>query len=89
MATIEIPSYDEMAQKLRAYRDNVRYFIENYALLEKEFLGEYVAIDQHKVVDHDKDLIELRQRLQKHGDISHIAIRKIETEKIDLLLLCN
>jgi len=47
------------------YERNWSWFRENYEKLVKEFDGEFVAIYEQKVVDHDKELSELIERMRE------------------------
>ena len=50
-----------------------------YAMLQANYLGEYVAVHGERVVDHDRDVVQLEQRvIERFGDIE-ILIAPITT----------
>lgn len=55
-------------------------FLRLHPSLKREYLGEYVAIYQEKLVDHDPDLIELIQRREQRYPDEVVLIRQVLVE---------
>jgi len=50
-----------------------------YADLQKQYLGQFVAVHEQQMVDHDQDVLQLEQRIvERFGDIA-ILIAPITT----------
>lgn len=62
--------------------DDSRWLTENYDQVRKDYAGEYVAVHKEDVVDHDEDLIKLRDRVKG----SPVVIRYIYRKKPHLIL---
>lgn len=69
-------SDDNILQKLKTYRDDLEWFQHNYHELKKQYKGEYVAIEDEKVIAHDEDLEKVLMDL-KGKDMSKILIEHI------------
>jgi glutamyl-tRNA reductase len=53
-------------------------FRARHAELLKRYLGEYVAVHEGNVVDHDKDLSALHQRIRhRYGQHTPVLLRKV------------
>ena len=55
MAIVYHPQQQEDADKLEKFNRNFQWFRDNYKDLYKKYKGEYVAINDSKVIDHDVD----------------------------------
>lgn len=54
-------------------------FWQMYADLQKLYLGQYVAVHEQQMVDHDQDILRLEQRVvERFGDIA-ILIAPVTT----------
>ena len=53
--------------------------------LVKKFLGQYVAIYQGRLVDHDDDPVVLHQRIEKHYPATTVLSRKVQKEAVPVL----
>jgi hypothetical protein len=62
--------------------DDSRWLTENYEQVRKDHAGEYVAVHKAHVVDHDEDLVKLRDRVKR----SPVVIRYIYRKKPHLIL---
>jgi len=62
--------------------DDSRWTIENYDDLRKRYGEEYIAVRNRQVIDHDEDLIKLRDRVRN----TPAVIRYIYSEKPHLIL---
>ncbi len=80
---------DLIREAVRIYLDRVarekiraetRAFYEVYEQLRQQYLGEYVALHNGKVVDHDVDLHTLHQRVRRRYRHVPVLIRQV-TEK--------
>jgi len=52
----------------------------------KEFDGEFVAIDEQKVMDHNKELSELIERIREKYPRKNVFIDFVSSEKLMLIL---
>jgi len=68
------------------YERNWSWFRENYEKLVKEFDGEFVAICEQKVVDHDKELSDLMKRIREKYPGENVFIDFVSSEKLTLIL---
>lgn len=56
-----------------------------YTDLQKQYLGEYVAVHEEQVVDHDQDVLRLEQRVvDRLGDIAILIAPVTTSAKRDL-----
>ena len=73
--------------ELQAFERNTKWFQENYEKLRKQFAGEYVAVNEGKVVSHDKDARVLIKELRKqYGDIGAFVVEFVSKSKMELIL---
>jgi hypothetical protein len=69
------------------FERNMKWFHDNYEKLKAEYAGEYVAIDEGRVVGHDRDARVLIKRLrERHEDIGAFVIEFVSKEKMELIL---
>ena len=57
-----------------------RAFRSMHAELVKEYAGQYVAIHDGKVVDHDEDFQSLHNRIRQHFGRRPVLLRRVETK---------
>jgi Family of unknown function (DUF5678) len=56
--------YDE----LKKFKKNVQWFNNNYDTLKQGYKGEFVVVDNGRVIDHDTDVYTLSNRIKaKYG----------------------
>jgi len=79
---------ESLLYTLSKYEENSRWIRERYDELKKRFVGEWVAVLEGKIVDHDKDLKSLVKRLRgKYPDrYEQIAVEYIAVKEIELIL---
>lgn len=72
-------------EMLSTFKENNRWIIDNYDQLAGKFKDEWVAIMNLTVLDHDKDLKKLVDRIKaKHlSNYTQIAVDYISTEEIE------
>lgn len=58
--------------------DEIQAYIKMHPRLKKKYLGEWVAIHEHKLIDHDTDYAALYQRVQQKYKRSAVLIRQVE-----------
>lgn len=77
-----------LVQSLCRYEENVRWINGHYEKLKQKFNDEWVAVMEKKVVDHDKDLSRLIERLRRtYGEVyDEAAIEYVSRKEIDLIL---
>ncbi|MCC5997573.1 MAG: DUF5678 domain-containing protein [Thermofilum sp.] len=68
------------------YDKNWSWFMKHYEELVEKFDGEFVAIYQQKVVDHDKNLRSLMKRIRKKYPLSRVLVEFVSKEKLALIL---
>jgi len=68
------------------YDKNWSWFMKHYEELVEKFDGEFVAIYQQRVVDHDKNLRSLMKRIRKKYPLSRVLVEFVSKEKLALIL---
>lgn len=77
----EVLYYKEL-QELKKFNNDLRWFQDNYENLKKQFRGEYVAVKDARVVDHEKDYHLLLKKLKRtYPDIRNLVIEYINEQK--------
>ena len=59
---------------------------EHYNELVEKFDGEFVAIHEQKVVDHDKEISPLMERIGKKCSLKQVLVDFVSKEKLALIL---
>lgn len=62
------------------------WFKKNYSKLVGKFDGEYVAVFERRVVDHDKDLGRLVRRVREKFPFDRVLVDFVSREKVVLVL---
>ena len=72
-----------MAEKLSNFKENNRWIIDNYDELAGKFKDEWVAVMNLAVLDHDKDIKKLVERVKNKYvcDYKQIAVEFISVEE--------
>jgi len=65
---------------------NWEWFKKNYARLVRRFDGEYVAVFERGIVDHDKDLGRLARRVREKFPFDRVLVKFVSKEKVVLVL---
>jgi hypothetical protein len=67
------------------FKENNRWIIDNYDNLTSKFKNEWVAVKNLAILDHDKNLKKLVDRIkaQHLGDYKQIAVDFISTEELE------
>jgi hypothetical protein len=60
--------------------------MEHYEELVERFDGEFVAVYQQRVVDHDKDIGSLMKRIRKKYPLGQVLVEIVSKEKLALIL---
>ncbi|MEM2941662.1 MAG: DUF5678 domain-containing protein [Thermoproteota archaeon] len=68
------------------YERNWSWFRENYGELVKKFDGEFVAIYEQNIVDHDKELSNLMERIREKYPGENVFVDFVSREKLMLIL---
>ncbi|MCL4266375.1 MAG: hypothetical protein KJ069_24435 [Anaerolineae bacterium] len=70
----------------QARRDKIRremaWYQQSHAALKTSYLGEHVAIHEGQVVDHDKDVAALAQRIRQRYGRMPILITQITADPV-------
>jgi hypothetical protein len=65
---------------------NWSWFEKHYDELVEKFDGEFVAVYEQKVVDHDKELNALMKRIKSKYSADRIFVDFVSSEKLTLIL---
>ena len=68
------------------YERNWSWFIEHYEELVERFDGEFVAVYQQRVVDHDEDIASLMKRIRKKCPLSQVLVEFVSKEKLAFII---
>ena len=73
---------------LSEYEDNVRWISKHYDELKKRFKDEWIAVLNKAVIDHDRKLVTLIERLRKeYSEVyNEIAVDYVTVKEIELIL---
>lgn len=86
--SLVIQKMESVSAVLSKYEDNVRWISKHYDGLKKTFKDEWVAVLDKTVIDHDRKLVRLVERLRKkHSEIyNEIAVEYVTVKEIELIL---
>lgn len=86
--SLVIQKMESVSTVLSKYEDNVRWISKHYDGLKKTFKDEWVAVLNKIVIDHDRKLVKLVERLRKkHSEVyNEIAVEYIAAKEIELIL---
>jgi len=77
----------EYKKEFQTFVKNMRWFQSNYEKLRRLYAGQYVAVNDGKVVTHGDDARALIEKLRgEYGDIGAFVIEFVSKEKIELIL---
>lgn len=65
---------------------NWSWFEDHYEELVKKFDGEFVAIHEQRVVDHDGDVSALMKRIEAKYSADRVFVDFVSSEKLTLIL---
>jgi hypothetical protein len=73
---------------LSRYEENVKWLSRHYDRLKMKYKDEWVAVLNKTVVDHDRELARLVERLRKKypDAYSEIAVEYVTVREIELIL---
>lgn len=79
---------ESVVAMLSRYEENVKWISKHYEELKKRFRDEWVAVLKEAVVDHDRELARLVERLRKkHPEAyNEIAVEYVTAKEIELIL---
>ncbi len=79
---------ESVVAMLSRYEENVKWLSKHYEELKKRFRDEWVAVLKEAVVDHDRELARLVERLRKkHPEAyNEIAVEYVTAKEIELIL---
>ncbi len=71
-----------MTERFSSFKENNRWIIDNYDKLSSKYIDEWVAVMNLAVLDHDKDIRKLVDRIKAKyvGDYKQIAVEYISNE---------
>ncbi|MGQ9782342.1 MAG: DUF5678 domain-containing protein [Nitrososphaeria archaeon] len=65
---------------------NWSWFEKHYDELVKKFGGEFVAVHEKRVIDHDKELSALMKRIESKYPADCVFVDFVSSEKLTLIL---
>jgi len=73
---------------LSRYEENAKWISRHYEELKKKFMDEWIAVLNGAVVDHDRELSRLVERLRKRypKNYNEIAVEYVTAKEIELIL---
>jgi predicted DNA-binding protein (UPF0278 family) len=80
------PKLSEYLVLFDVHESNREWFEENYDALVEEFDGRFVAIYDRGVVDSDRDLDELIERVEVDFPLEKVSVEYVSRDKIQLIL---
>ena len=81
-----VENYLREQQRAKLDRE-ITSFQSMHAMLKQEYLGEWVAIDQGKLVDHDKDVASLYERVRAQYGKTSVLIRQVNEIAIEQITI--
>ncbi len=86
---IIVIEYKNHSKVLKQYKENLNRFNHNYAVLRNRYLNRYVAINDKKIVESDRVLGELLERLKTnyHDSWYRFAIEFVDEEEPQICLI--
>mgnify|MGYP007042429447 CR=1 FL=1 len=76
----------EYVALFKRYDFNASWFERNYDDLVKHFNREFVAVFEGKVVDHDRNLSKLVQRVRSSYPVEEVFVDYVSSEKLEFIL---
>ncbi|MHC3129733.1 MAG: hypothetical protein IBV52_06625 [Candidatus Bathyarchaeota archaeon] len=74
-------------QEFQKFEKNMKWFHKNYDRLRGQYAGEYVAVNEERVVMHNRDAeTMIRQLQERFGDVGAFVIEFVTNGKFDLIL---
>ena len=86
---IDLPEliYDEREiEKIKRFKRDLEWFKANYEQIKSQYKGQYVAIKDQEIIDSDKDVMVLFQRLKGKHDTSSLVVEYINEHKAEHVL---
>lgn len=65
---------------------NWSWFEDHYEELVEKFDGEFVAVHEQRVVDHDRDVSALMKRIEAKYSADRVFVDFVSSEKLTLIL---
>jgi len=77
----------QQKKEFKQFERNMKWFQDNYDKLRDLYADEFVAINNNKVIMHNKDARSLIRSLRdKYVDIGAFVIEFVSKEKLELIL---
>lgn len=78
---------NQQKSEFRKFEKNMKWFQDNYEELRVLYAGQYVAVNDGKVVMHGEDARALIKKLRaEFGDIGAFVIEFVSKEKVEFIL---
>jgi len=76
----------EVLTLFREHERNREWFEENRETLVDKYDGKFIAIHERTVVDFDKDVGKLMERVEKKYSPDRVSVEYVSKEKLQLIL---
>jgi hypothetical protein len=79
---VMVMTNESEAARFKQHTDDAKWLMRNYDLIRTQHGGEYVAVLNHQIIGHDRDLV----RLKKNVKDASAVIQYVYKEKPHLIL---
>jgi hypothetical protein len=73
---------EEPTPEAQKIEEEMAYFVAHHAELLEQYRGQFVAIHQHEVIDHDENRVELHKRIRQQWGQEVILITPVNAQPI-------
>ena len=83
---VVVAGLSEVLTLFREHERNRKWFEENHEALVERYDGNFIAIYRRSVVDSDKDVGRLMERVEKKYPPDRVSVEYVSKEKLQLIL---
>lgn len=78
---------DDPIKHLEEFEKNQKWYWSHFNQILKDYRDMFIAVTKESLVDKDKDIIKLRDRLEEKGvDLGSIYVEYVTDQPLDLIL---
>jgi uncharacterized protein DUF5678 len=77
---------EEELQKVKNFERDLKWFKENYKEIKSSYKGQYVAVKDKQIINSDKDVLKLFDRLRGKYDTSSLVGEYVNEHKAEYIL---
>jgi len=81
-----VTGLSEVLTLFREHERNREWFEENRETLVEKYDGKFIAIHERSVIDFDKDVGKLMERVEKKYPPDRVSVEYVSKEKLQLIL---